>query len=62
MKIRVEIEEAELGRLELSPDDLAAAVQRALEGGLDLDGEGMLYLNDVRVEVEPVGDAAGVPI
>ncbi|CAN7586429.1 hypothetical protein [Acidovorax delafieldii] len=51
MEVTVQVDEASLIRMEVTADQLANAVRRQIEGGLDLDGDGTLYLNDVAVKV-----------
>jgi len=51
MEVTVQVDEASLIRMEVTADQLANAVRRQIEGGLDLDGDGTLYLNDVTVKV-----------
>lgn len=51
MEVTVQVDEASLIDMEVSADQLADAIKRQIEGGLDLDGDGKLYLNDVTVKV-----------
>lgn len=51
MEVTVQVDEASLIGMEVSADQLADAIRRQIEGGLDLDGDGTLYLNDVTVKV-----------
>lgn len=52
MEVTVQVDEASLIGMEVSADQLADAIRRQIEGGLDLGGDGTLYLNDVAVKVE----------
>ncbi len=50
MKITIGVTQGDLVEMGVSPDQLEQAVQRQLEGGLDVDGD-TLYINDTDVTV-----------
>ena len=64
MKITIGVTQGDLVEMGVSPDQLEQAVQRQLEGGLDVDGD-TLYINGADVSVvieEPLAEGDTAPM
>ncbi len=59
MRLQLEFPDLDLG--DTSPDQLAAAVARLIEGGIELP-DGILYTNDVRVQAVEENGEFTVPV
>lgn len=55
MQVTVQLTKAELAEMDATESQIKAGVIRALDGGLEFEDDGKLYLAGFNVEVQVVG-------